>query len=445
MAIYDILRSVMKTLRKTAHDWIGEKNLLIFIICCTLLYLCSLMWYETHLRDTLILLSFRYEFYLLLVFSFLLFLLIPALYFYTGRVSGFWYILQIITLSLIGYPLGASLVVESLLAVTFIVSVGLFSSTKIQAYTFLTVFFVLQVVLQHTTRIEGTSVIGPEFCSLLIYMALLLMTGLTVLFIRRMNEHLTADRARVAQLEQASRLLINANRSFQEYAYDVEEKSKKEERMRITREIHDLVGYSTINVSMMLEEAIDHYVHDDVVQLFPLILKARDQTKATHQDIRKVLEHFRADQGEVLTTANDMMRMTKKFSEVTGVRVDFTATQAIPPVSTEIKAQLQRIIQEGLTNAIQHGKANRIFILLSRENNNIRLVIEDNGTGAEQLTEGIGLTGMRERLSLIGGEMKIINAYGEFRLVISIPMPERSSSERIPERNEREDTNGGEP
>jgi signal transduction histidine kinase len=180
---------------------------------------------------------------------------------------------------------------------------------------------------------------------------------------------------------------------------------------------------------MMLEEAIDHYIRDDVNQLFPLIMKARDQTKATHQDIRKALAHFRSDHTEVTTIANDLQRMTRKFSEITGITVEFQATQAIPPVTTEVHAQLLRIVQEGLTNAIQHGKATEVSILLTLYRNHIHLVIEDNGRGAVQIKEGIGLTGMRERLALIGGSMSIVNSIGEFKLIIELPLSQTTEEE----------------
>lgn len=422
MFMCGILRSVMDTIHHTTRDWIGDRNIVILAGISLVLHICALLWFQQHHGSNPILLGFSGQYYLLLTISITISMIVHFLYHYKNQVPITWFILHIIVLSMMGYPMGSSLSVELLLGIMMVMEIGLFMKANRQTLWILTIFIVLQLALQHPTRVDGIVSGGPPWSTLIIHAVMLSVTSVTVFAAKRLSDRLNYYNTRVNQLEQSTKLLINANRSFQEYAYDVEEKSKKEERMRITREIHDLVGYSTINVSMMLEEAIDHYIREDVNQLFPLIMKARDQTKATHQDIRKVLAHFRSDHAKVTTIANDLQRMTRKFSDITGIAVDFQATQAIPPVSTEVHAQLLRIVQEGLTNAIQHGKATEVSILLTLFRNHIHLVIEDNGKGAAQIKEGIGLTGMRERLASISGAMTIVNSVGEFKLIIDIPL-----------------------
>lgn len=419
----------MAKIHKITRDWIGDKSIIVLAGTSCVLHLSSLLWFQQHFRELPLLDGFRGQFYLLVATSWIVSMIIHTLFHYRKQVPSTWYFLHIIVLSMLGYPMGSSLTVELLIGFVIIMEIGLFMATGQKTLILLTLFTALQLVLQHPTRVDGLASPAPGWSTLTIYVVLMLLATMAVVSTKRMSDRLNFCHTRIDQLEQSSKLLINANRSFQEYAYDVEEKSKKEERMRITREIHDLVGYSTINVSMMLEEAIDHYIREDVNQLFPLIMKARDQTKATHQDIRKALAHFRSDQAEVTTIANDLQRMTGKFSEITGITVDFQATQAIPPVSTEVHAQLLRIVQEGLTNAIQHGKATEVSILLTLYRNHIHLMIEDNGRGAVHIKEGIGLTGMRERLALIGGSMTIVNSVGEFKLIIDLPLPQENEQD----------------
>lgn len=419
----------MAKIHKSTQNWIGDKSIVVLAGISCVLHLCALLWFQQYYRHLPILEEFRGQFHLLLAISWIISMIIHTLFHDRKQVPSTWYFLHIIVLSMLGYPLGSSLTVELLIGLVIIMEIGLFMTASRQAIILSTGFIAIQAVLQHPTRVDGLASPAPLGSAITIYVVLLILAAVTVLSTKRMSDRLNFCNTRIDQLEQSTKLLINANRSFQEYAYDVEEKSKKAERMRITREIHDLVGYSTINVSMMLEEAIDHYIREDVNQLFPLIMKARDQTKATHQDIRKALAHFRSDQAEVTTIANDLQRMTRKFSDITGITVDFQATQAIPPVSTEVHAQLLRIVQEGLTNAIQHGKATEVSILLTLYRNHIHLVIEDNGRGAVQIKEGIGLTGMRERLALIGGSMSIVNSIGEFKLIIELPLSQTTEGE----------------
>ena len=71
---------------------------------------------------------------------------------------------------------------------------------------------------------------------------------------------------------------------------------------------------------------------------------------------------------------------------------------------------LLRCLQESLTNAKRHGNAKEISISLSYDENEIELIIEDNGKGSEKLEYGFGLTSMQERLKAINGDFKVISA-----------------------------------
>ncbi len=66
---------------------------------------------------------------------------------------------------------------------------------------------------------------------------------------------------------------------------------------------------------------------------------------------------------------------------------------------------IYRIIQESLTNAIRHGKADKIHITIERVYNTIIIHVKDNGTGCQKIEEGFGLQHMAERLELLNGEL----------------------------------------
>jgi signal transduction histidine kinase len=85
---------------------------------------------------------------------------------------------------------------------------------------------------------------------------------------------------------------------------------------------------------------------------------------------------------------------------------------------------LFRIVQEGLTNAFRHGKATRVRINLWQTEGEILLSILDNGRGivpGTDVTDGIGLAGMRERLSEYGGEIRLGPVEDGFELAATIP------------------------
>ena len=86
-----------------------------------------------------------------------------------------------------------------------------------------------------------------------------------------------------------------------------------------------------------------------------------------------------------------------------------------------MKEAIYRIVQEGITNAIRHGNAAEIAVNLSFDGKKIGVAVRDNGSGAGEIKEGIGLAGIRERLARFAGELSVGNSAGGFVLYAWIP------------------------
>jgi signal transduction histidine kinase len=84
---------------------------------------------------------------------------------------------------------------------------------------------------------------------------------------------------------------------------------------------------------------------------------------------------------------------------------------------------LYRSLQEGLTNAFRHGKADRVLVHLQQAGDMIILNITDNGrgSGSSGISEGVGLAGMRERVESMGGTIHFRNLSGGFKLTVELP------------------------
>jgi signal transduction histidine kinase len=81
----------------------------------------------------------------------------------------------------------------------------------------------------------------------------------------------------------------------------------------------------------------------------------------------------------------------------------------------EIETALYRIVQEALTNVVKHAAASRVTIVLTQKGNAVSLLVQDDGGGfnPEDVREGgLGLTGMRERVSLLGGRLSVDSTEG---------------------------------
>jgi signal transduction histidine kinase len=93
--------------------------------------------------------------------------------------------------------------------------------------------------------------------------------------------------------------------------------------------------------------------------------------------------------------------------------------------SSEVETALYRMVQEALTNIIKHAEARHVSIVLTSDQAAITALIEDDGRGFDlgAAREGMGLDGMRERLGLIGGELKVESRPGGgTTLVAKVPL-----------------------
>lgn len=124
-----------------------------------------------------------------------------------------------------------------------------------------------------------------------------------------------------------------------------------------------------------------------------------------------------------------------QHEEFTGCKVDFQARGPIPPVSLPAKIAVYRIMQEALSNAYRHAGVNVVSLSLSSSAQALRLEVMDDGRGfvppplvgpeATERVEHIGLRGMRERVTLVGGRFTIESAPGQgTRIVVEVPVHE---------------------
>ncbi len=116
---------------------------------------------------------------------------------------------------------------------------------------------------------------------------------------------------------------------------------------------------------------------------------------------------------------------TQQCAERTGLVIQFSGPEKFERLPLETELILYRVAQEGLTNAIRHGKAQNIDVRLEKDSNSIRLAISDNGKGFDAIAmdRGLGLVGIRERVGLLNGSFNLKTAPGAgTQLLIEIPL-----------------------
>jgi len=226
---------------------------------------------------------------------------------------------------------------------------------------------------------------------------------------------------RNVQLSSAIEELTRANISFQEYAAGISEQSKMLERKRIAHDIHDSIGYNMMNIKMMMDACLT-MTRDDWDELIETLMHTRAQALTGLQDARGSLRSL----AEIEMNSDFGLRALKKltiaFSNSTGVEVALNYGSIPWRFDPEIDYILYHMVQEGMTNSLCHGSADKISITIGMDPNRVNISIGDNGSGASEIEKGLGITGMIERIERKGGSFLARNTSTGFEISASIPL-----------------------
>ncbi|MGH8115039.1 MAG: sensor histidine kinase, partial [Rhodanobacteraceae bacterium] len=194
------------------------------------------------------------------------------------------------------------------------------------------------------------------------------------------------------------------------------ESSRISERMRIARELHDLVGHHLTALSLNLEVA-GHLVVNEAASEH--VVRARSTAKQLLADVREVVSELRDDEGIELTTA-----LRDLTDGVPGLEVHLELPQRFAVSDSRCAQVLLRCTQEIVTNAVRHARARNLWLRFEEGPGGMLLLkAHDDGCGALELKPGNGLTGMRERLAEVGGQLAIYTQRNQgFALEASLPI-----------------------
>jgi len=174
--------------------------------------------------------------------------------------------------------------------------------------------------------------------------------------------------------------------------------SQVAERMRIARELHDLVGHHLTGLSLNLEVA-SHLTEGKAQEH---IQTAQSVTKLLLQDVREVVSTLRGDDSFDLGRA---IRTLTRDIPKPRIHLDVPEDLGVyDPVRAET---ILRCVQEIITNAVRHSGAQNLWIESVRTSEGVEVRARDDGRGVKQLRVGNGLTGMRERVEQLGGHLEI--------------------------------------
>jgi signal transduction histidine kinase len=181
-----------------------------------------------------------------------------------------------------------------------------------------------------------------------------------------------------------------------------------EERLRIAREVHDVVAHAMVAINVQAGVAA-HIGEQNPGQVRESLLHIKRTSGEALADLRATLGILRDTDREAptaptagLADLDDVAAQLRASGVQVSVEVDDEA-----PVPTPVHAASYRIVQEALTNVLRHADARSVRVVARAEEQWLRIVVDDDGSGSSAVTTGAGagLRGMRERAEALGGTL----------------------------------------
>jgi signal transduction histidine kinase len=196
------------------------------------------------------------------------------------------------------------------------------------------------------------------------------------------------------------------------------------ERQRLAREMHDVLAHSLSGLMLQLEGARMLTAEDPSDPRLPgIIERAHHLGKSGLEEARRAIGMLRDDE---LPGPERLASLAAQFQEVSGVPCQFTVSGQAYDLPSEARLAVYRVAQEALTNITKHACPERVEMHLGYEPRRTRLTVENFAMNNEPPRAaddgpGYGLTGMRERAELLGGELTTAMTRGGFRVELRVP------------------------
>lgn len=182
--------------------------------------------------------------------------------------------------------------------------------------------------------------------------------------------------------------------------------AQEKERNRIGRELHDDLNQRLAMLAVELER-----LEDGPSEVRGRLQELRKSVTEISNDVQALSHELHSSKLQYLGAIGGMKSWCKEFGERQGIQIEFKSTEVETSVAPEIGLCLYRVLQEALHNAAKHSGAKRIEVQLRSDSREIHLVISDLGRGfdleAGLQGPGLGITSMKERVSLANGTIAI--------------------------------------
>lgn len=197
-------------------------------------------------------------------------------------------------------------------------------------------------------------------------------------------------------------------------------RAQEEERVRIARSLHDETAQA-VSMLIIYLERIEKMILPDNPDLSRQVAESHKVATLLLENLRKVIWDLRPSILDDLGLVPAIRWYARTNLENSGVQVEMEQDSEMVRLPTHLETTLFRILQEAVSNILRHANASKVFISLRLGDGHIVLEVKDNGrgfdvektTGAALTRKQLGLLGMKERVALVNGAVKVESTPGE--------------------------------
>ncbi|TDD62227.1 sensor histidine kinase [Kribbella antibiotica] len=197
------------------------------------------------------------------------------------------------------------------------------------------------------------------------------------------------------------------------------------ERLRIARDLHDAIGHTIAVVSVQTSVALEA-LDDDPETTRSALGTIRTTSNTAVRELRAMVGLLDESADRSPVGSLEHLGLLIEATIGSGPEVELQTEGEPRPLPAVVDSTAYRIVQEALTNALRHASANRAVVVLRYQPACLGISVTDDGIGTTvDESRGRGLTGMRERAGVIGGDVSFSSRPGEgFRVEATLPLGE---------------------
>ncbi|HTX92312.1 MAG TPA: GAF domain-containing sensor histidine kinase [Anaerolineales bacterium] len=233
-----------------------------------------------------------------------------------------------------------------------------------------------------------------------------------------------ADQATISITNASLYEQVRRGREFQRALTTQLVEIQETERRHLAMELHDQIGQVLTGLQFMLESAKNKTNKEQAAQ----IREAQETVRGLIEQIREMSLNLRPSMLDDMGLLPTLLWHFERYTKQTGIKVSFIHNRISERLLPDVETAVYRIVQEALTNIARYAQASEAFVQLVRKKGVLEIAITDHGVGFDpgiDINKAMtaGLTGMRERANILGGNLVVKSALKKgTQVLVTLPL-----------------------